>query len=71
MTTTTTTGISRVIDMAGGTQALAEQLGVSHQAVYNWRIRGYVPPARAIELEGLYDVEREELVSPALLALLT
>jgi DNA-binding transcriptional regulator YdaS (Cro superfamily) len=70
--TTTTTGISRIIDMAGGTQALAKQLGVSHQVVYNWRTRGYVPPARAIELEGLYiDVQREELVSPAMLALLT
>jgi DNA-binding transcriptional regulator YdaS (Cro superfamily) len=69
--TTTTTGISRVIDMAGGTQALAEQLGVSHQAVYNWRQRGHVPAARAIQLEKMYDVQREELVSPALLALLT
>lgn len=65
------TGIEKIIELAGGPLALAEQLGVTHQAVYNWRTRGHVPAARAIQLEKMYDVEREHLVSPALLALLT
>jgi DNA-binding transcriptional regulator YdaS (Cro superfamily) len=65
------TGIDKIIELAGGPLALAEQLGVTHQAVYNWRKRGYVPASRAMELEKMYDVQREELVSPALLALLT
>ena len=65
------TGINKIIELAGGPLALAEKLGVTHQAIYNWRVRGYVPAARAIQLEKMYDVQREELVSPALLALLT
>jgi DNA-binding transcriptional regulator YdaS (Cro superfamily) len=64
-------GIEKVFELAGGPLALAEKLGISHQAVYSWRKRGHVPASRAMELEGLYGVQREELVSPALLALLT
>jgi DNA-binding transcriptional regulator YdaS (Cro superfamily) len=65
------TGINKIIELAGGPLALAEKLGVTHQAIYNWRKRGHVPASRAMELEKMYDVQREELVSPVLLALLT
>ena len=65
------TGIDKIIELAGGPLALAEKLGVTHQAVYNWRKRGHVPASRAIQLEAMYSVQREELVSPALLALLS
>jgi len=65
------TGIEKVFELAGGPLALAKKLNVTHQAVYNWRVRGYVPATRAMQLEKMFDVQREELVSPALLALLT
>lgn len=63
------TGIQRAIDIAGGANQLAEKLGVSHQAVYVWLRKGWVPAQRALEIEKLFDIPRAELFKPALAAL--
>ena len=63
------TGIQKAIDMAGGANALAAKLGVSHQAVYVWLRKGWVPAHRALEIEKLFDIPRVELFKPELTAL--
>ncbi len=65
------TGIKRAIEMAGGACALAFQLGVTHQAVYIWAKRGWVPMQRALEIERLYPIPRTELLKPDLVAVFT
>ena len=62
--------LTHVIAVAGGAQELARRLGVSHQAIYKWRARGWVPAARAVEIEELFDVPRGEIISPRLASLL-
>jgi DNA-binding transcriptional regulator YdaS (Cro superfamily) len=42
----------------GGGAAIARALGISRQAIYQWR---RVPPERVIELERLSGVPRSEL----------
>lgn len=63
------TGIQKAIDIVGGANQLAEKLGVSHQAVYVWLRKGWVPAQRAIEIEKLFDIPRAELFKPQLAAL--
>jgi DNA-binding transcriptional regulator YdaS (Cro superfamily) len=63
------TGIQKAIDIVGGANALAAKLGVSHQAVYVWLRKGWVPAQRAIEIEKLFDIPRVELFKPELAAL--
>jgi DNA-binding transcriptional regulator YdaS (Cro superfamily) len=63
------TGIQKAIDMAGGANPLAHKLGVSHQAVYVWLRKGWVPAHRALEIEKLFDIPRVELFKPELTAL--
>jgi DNA-binding transcriptional regulator YdaS (Cro superfamily) len=64
------TGIKKAVDLAGGANVLAHKLGVSHQAIYVWLRKGWVPPQRAIELEKLFGIPRAELFKPELAALL-
>lgn len=47
---------------AGGWIPLARALGVSHQAVYAWKRRGYAPPYRAMQIERLYDIRHQYLI---------
>jgi DNA-binding transcriptional regulator YdaS (Cro superfamily) len=65
------TGIRQAIDLAGGANPLAHKLGVSHQAVYVWLRKGWVPAQRAVEIEKLFDIPRVHLFKPELSALLT
>jgi len=62
-------GIKTAIALAGGGQQLATVLGVSHQSVYQWVKRGWVPTQRAIQIEEEYGVPRRELLKPELAAL--
>ena len=57
------------IAAAGGVKPLAKALGVTHQAVYEWKRTGWCPPLRAAEIEMLYGVSRRRLVNPRLLQL--
>jgi DNA-binding transcriptional regulator YdaS (Cro superfamily) len=62
--------LDTAIKRFGGVPALAEELGVSHQIVYKWEKRGWVPPARAVEIEKKTKVPRSKLINPQLAKLL-
>lgn len=59
-----TTGIERAIMQAGGQDKLAERMGCTQQNVSAWKKNGYVPLVRAVEIEQLTGVPREDLISP-------
>lgn len=62
------TGIKSAVERAGGAAKLAAALGVSHQIVYKWSARGWVPTARAAQIEEVYGIPRADLVDPRLAA---
>lgn len=60
MSSDSLTGVERAITAAGGVQALADAMGVSHVSVIGWRSRGAIPPARVAavaQVTGLSPVE--------------
>lgn len=59
------------VDRAGGIVRFAKAMGVTHQAVYHWRRRGWVPADRALAIETVLGVPRENLMEPRLVAVLT
>ena len=59
--------LDAAIAKAGGIFAFCRALGVSHQAVYNWKKCGWVPIERAVEIERLYGVPAGHLVKPSIL----
>lgn len=65
-----TSGVVDAILAAGGTGALARQVGVSHQAVSRWVKCGWVPVAHIIRVESLFGVPRARLIHPKHRALL-
>jgi len=64
-------GINLAIKLAGGACELASQLGVSHQIVYIWARRGWVPGKRALQIENAYNIPRIDLIDPKIVAFLT
>lgn len=60
----TTCGVDDAIKAAGSQQKLAEQLGVSQQAVSAWLRQRWVPLRRAQEIETLLGVPRARLINP-------
>jgi len=64
------TGIKRAVEQAGGAAKLGAALGVSHQAVYVWIRRGWVPNDRAVQIEQLYSIPRADLLNPQILQLI-
>ncbi len=65
------TGINHAIELAGGACNLALRLGVSHQIVYIWARRGWVPGQRALQIERAYNIPRIDLINPEIVSLLT
>lgn len=65
------TGIYKAVERAGGVAKLAELLGVKRQGLYPWVRRGFAPASRAVQIEELYGIPREELMDPKLRAMLT
>lgn len=55
--------VLKAITAAGGLAALGRALGVTPQAIQDWRRKGCVPPARAKEIEMQYGIPRNDLVS--------
>ena len=64
------TAMYYAVELAGGMAALAAKLGVKRQAVYPWVVRGYVPPLRAIQIEKLFGIARQDVMDPRLKAVL-
>lgn len=64
-------GIDLAVDAAGSQGKLAQQLGVTQQAVGKWVARGYTPMRRAQEIEAVYGVSRTALANPRALELLS
>lgn len=64
-------GIDRAIEAAGGALALARLLKVTHQAVYEWKKRGWVPPERALQLKDRFKIPVSKLVNPKLAKLIS
>ena len=60
------TGIDNAIEAAGSAAELARFLKVTHQAIYYWKVRGWVPPERALQIERKFGIPRVTLVSPRL-----
>lgn len=60
------TGMYKAVEKAGSVALLAEAIGVKRQAVYPWLVRGWAPPARAIQIEELYGIPRQDLMDPKL-----
>lgn len=58
--------LDTAIEQAGGIMAFRRDLGVTHQAVYAWKKRGYVPLDPALAIEQRYGVPHLSLVSPVL-----
>jgi hypothetical protein len=58
--------INLAISKGGGIVRFARSMGVSHQAVYAWKRRGWVPVEKAVVIEAAYGVPRDELMSPDL-----
>jgi DNA-binding transcriptional regulator YiaG len=56
--------VLKAIAAAGGPTALARALGVTYQSIDDWRRKGYVPLARAKEIEMQFGIPRNDLVSP-------
>lgn len=54
------------IERGGGIIKFCSRMNVSHQAVYNWRKRGWVPPERALAIEAIFGIERSLLMNPDL-----
>jgi hypothetical protein len=58
--------INLAIAKGGGIVRFAKSMGVSHQAVYAWKRRGWVPVEKAVVIEGAYGIPRDDLMSPDL-----
>lgn len=52
------------IDRGGGIIKFCQRLNISHQAVYNWRKRGWVPPERALVIEAVFGISRTDMMNP-------
>lgn len=62
--------IKTVIERAGSQQALGHRLGVSQAAISKWMIRGWVPLARAAEIEATFGVPRTDIANPRIVEML-
>jgi transposase-like protein len=58
--------IDLAIERGGGIVRFARGMNVTHQAVYNWRKRGWVPPERAVVIEAVFGVQRDRMMNPDL-----
>lgn len=71
MTRKKTNAVQTACERAGTQRSLAATLGVSEQVVCVWAKRGWVPLARAQEIEALFGVPRKSLINPRLLDLVS
>ncbi|HEX2554212.1 MAG TPA: Cro/CI family transcriptional regulator [Microvirga sp.] len=53
--------VDRAIEAYGGGAALARRLGISRNAVSEWRAKQRIPVERVLDLERLTGIPRHEL----------
>lgn len=58
--------LREAIDKVGGIVKFAASVGVTHQAVYAWFSKGWMPLERAVVVERLSGVDRLKLVKPSI-----
>lgn len=58
--------VEKAVEKAGGQPAVAAEFGVTQQCVSRWCKSGYMPVARAQEMEHLHGVPRTSLINPKL-----
>lgn len=58
------TGIEQAVEAAGGQVKMAEDMGVTQQAISIWVQRGFAPMKRIVEIETRYGVPRLQLINP-------
>lgn len=71
MTSTTTyegriAALDDAIKVSGGIVVFARRIGVTHQAVYHWKKRGWAPLKRALAIEAISGIDRSHFIEPAL-----
>jgi transposase-like protein len=59
--------IKDAVQRGGGIVKFAKAMGISHQAVYHWYRRGWVPLHRAVTMEALFGVPSTAVMDPAVL----
>jgi transposase-like protein len=59
--------IKEAVQRGGGIVKFAKAMGISHQAVYHWYRRGWVPLNRAVAMETLFNVPSADVMDPAVL----
>jgi transposase-like protein len=57
--------IDEAVKRGGGIVAFSRRMGVTHQAIYNWRNRGWAPLQRAIAIEAIFGINRYETMDPS------
>lgn len=60
-------GVELAAQKAGGALQLAKVLQVTHQAIYGWLKRGWVPTRHAVLIEQKYGINRARTLDPHIL----
>lgn len=63
-------GVQEAADKAGGVVPLATLLGVTHQAVYGWLKRKWMPARQAVIVEKQLGINRARTIDPHMLDIL-
>jgi transposase-like protein len=63
--------IDLAIVRGGGIVKFCRRMGVSHQAVYAWKRRGWAPLEKSIVLEAVFSIPRSDLMNPDLVRTLS
>lgn len=58
--------LDEAIKRGGDIVAFARRIGVTHQAVYRWKKRGWTPLDRALAIEAVFGIDRNRLIEPRL-----
>jgi len=58
--------IDKIVEDCGSISEFSRRVGVTPQSAHNWVRRGYVPPARALQMEVMFKVPARDLVRPQL-----
>ena len=59
--------IDLAIERGGGIVKFCKRMGLTHQAVYAWKSRGWAPVEKAIILEAVFAIPRSDLMNPDLM----